>query len=201
MSLQRNRPALGGAAALHQKLKTLERAYGARGVTRTAVRAAARVVRDEARALLPDSVSAAGRKGVLTQDKNHSDPNTATVLVGVAHTVGRKKKRGSFALLFFETGTKAHAIEAGKTRRGLADKLHLFGVLAHVKGGLGRRRRALRVRSNGEFMGPRVMHPGQRKHPFLAPALERKRTEARAAMERVFAEGLRKKTGGTPSAL
>jgi HK97 gp10 family phage protein len=162
---------LRGSTELKAKLNKMQRATGARGVTRDAVRAAARLVRDEARALLPSTVSSASRKGVITQDKNHSDPNTAMVVVGVAHKIGKKKQRPSFALLFFETGTKGHRIGA-------------------------RRRRVLRIRSTGQFVGRNVTHPGQRKQPFLAPALERKRGAAIDIMNKIFTAGLLKKGGG-----
>jgi hypothetical protein len=79
--------------------------------------------------------------------------------------VGPRKFTG----LFIELGTRAHRIRVSRKR----------GTRALVTG-------------EGEILGREVSHPGTQEHPFLRPAFDNKRVEARKIARRGILANIRR---------
>lgn len=136
---------------------------------RRAVRAGARVVRDEARRRAPRATGFSRTK-IVTRDRRSANREEAIVQVGF--------RRSAFYLRFVEAGAKAHRIVAGRTRRILDPKTRaITGKETRAK----RPRLVIRLGFLRVFRWS-VAHPGVRARPFLEPALESKREAARQAM-------------------
>ncbi|TKS58778.1 MAG: hypothetical protein EWM72_02778 [Nitrospira sp.] len=144
-----------------------------------AVRAAGRVVRDEARRRAP-RLTGFSRTKIVTRDRRGQSREEAIVQVGF--------RRVAFYLRFAETGAKAHRITAGSTRRVIDPKTR-----AIISKQTRTQRARLVIRTGGlRVFRWAVAHPGVRARPFLGPALESTRAAAQHAMEQVFREQLEK---------
>lgn len=147
---------------------------------RGGMNAAAKVIRDEARALVP-------RKSGLTRKSIGHSTRVQGLLV-----TAKVRTRGAHAFLapMLEYGTRSHWIRLAedllpKTRRrdGRVKTLSIRTANKMI------RRGSLVI--NGNFVGDSVFHPGARAHPFMRPALDIKGVEAINAMGAYIANRLK----------
>ncbi len=137
-----------------------------RAAVRGGVRAAAKVVQQEARA------NVRRRSGALARSLKLSTRTDGHIVSAKVTAKGRH----SFLAPFIEYGVRPHLITVSdedrptaKTRRG-DRKASIKLVNRMVRSG------SLVI--NGSFVGPYVHHPGHAAFPFLRPALDTKAAEA-----------------------
>lgn len=171
-----------------------------RNIATGALRAGAKVIKNEAVNLVPKDtgglkstirhgvsrdkktgnvygyIRAGGKKfGVKTSTKN---------TVNVAGQKGRVKvkekvvKADAFYAHFVEYGTQAHKIPHGRVRI-LSKKKDVYGNIVKTKGI--KNPRLVMKTPWGLRTGP-FLHGGSRARPYMRPALDRKRAEAQKAM-------------------
>jgi HK97 gp10 family phage protein len=152
-----------------------------KNIMRAALRAGAKVIAEEAKALVPVSPPNSenarlygGYTGAL-KDSIRVDTRARRGKVTASVKAGGKRKRGTdvFYAHFVEFGTAAHTIKGKNGRR-------LF--------------------FNGTFT-PAVNHPGARAKPFMRPALDTKADDAIRAVGNKIKERLTKQGINTPASL
>lgn len=136
-----------------------------KGAVRAGLTAAAKPIRDQARANIRKK-SGATAKSIKTSSSRVNQDGTVSVKVQL-------KGRNSFVGLFLEYGVAAHLITAGdsKTSAKVANKSakQLGSTFDEATG-------ALKIGEN--LIRGAVMHPGFAPMPFLRPALDTKASEA-----------------------
>jgi HK97 gp10 family phage protein len=145
-------------------------------VLRGAMRAAAKVVADEAK---ENCISEDVRKSIKISSRAHDDGR----VVAKVKTAGK----GAFMAPWLEFGTSEHYISVDDSQRqgmsiGRINRKAKEGVLV----------------INGEPVGKTVLHPGARPHPFLRPALDLKGDEAIRAAQAHIDKRLAKEGYNTP---
>lgn len=162
-----------GVEALRQDLRELKKLAGPNAM-RKAVRAGARVIRDEARRGLGKSRRSQSK--IMTRDTRTGDKGSAAAQVAIAAS--------GFYLRFVHSGAKAHVITAGKVGRVIDRKSRkIIGKFSRLTK---RPRLALHV-GNQLLYRYSVNHPGVRNtNPFLARAAEVGATAATQAMADAF---------------
>lgn len=172
-----------GLAELEKALNELPLKFE-KNIVRGALRAGAKVVRDEARALAPVAPPTkegrekyGGRAGLLRDSIRVSsskvvDGRVVVNVVAGGSVKGTKNFGGgaAFYARWVEFGTKPHMITVAQplgrmTRRGWKP----FSIRTHNRM---LHRGSLVIGQN--FVGPVVMHPGAVPNPFMRPALDNK---------------------------
>lgn len=149
---------------------------------RSAMIAGARVIRDEARATVPDE-SGKLRKAIKTSSPRAILGDRATVKVKL---LGEHSYIGTF----LEYGVAPHVIgqsSNGVSARALNRRARVTGVQPTAKEGV--------LKIGEDFVGGVILHPGFAPKPFMRPALDRMMTPAVAAIGARLAEYLKDKTG------
>lgn len=151
-------------------------------VMRGAMRAAAKVVAEEARALAP--VSPPNKKNA-TLYKAHAGSLRDSIrfdsLIDGSRVIGyvragpsknekNTKNEAAFTVFWVEYGTAAHWIKVKDEARG--------GVSVRK---LNEKAKAGSLKIGQNFIGQSVLHPGAKPRPFMTPALDHKREEATQA--------------------
>lgn len=151
-----------------------------KGAVRAALTAAARPVRDQARANVP-SESGKLRKSIKTGSPKIEQDGSVSV---------RVKLQGEHSFLghFMEYGVAPHFInagDAGLSPRKLTQKARREGMSEDAG--------VLKI--GGAFVSGTVLHPGFAAKPFLRPALDAKAQDAVKAFGDRLASYLQSKTG------
>lgn len=157
-----------------------------KGAVRSALTAAARPVRDQARANAPRE-SGKLAKSIKTGSPKVEQDGTVAIKV-------RLQGEHSFLGHFFEYGVAPHFIRAGDSglsSRKLTQKFNREGGTADGD--------ALKIGDN--FITGAVMHPGFAAKPFMRPALDVKAEEAINAFGGRVRSYLKDKTGFTAPAV
>lgn len=158
-----------------------------KGAVRASLTAAAKPIRDQARALAPRK-SGVLAKSIKTGSPRANEDGTVTISV----RTDPKSNNHAFLGLFFEYGTAPHLIspgDSGKSTRLLARQMNRDGASSDVGTG--------KMRVGNNWITGAVMHPGIAAKPFMRPALDMKATEAINAFGARMREYLKDKTGFT----
>ncbi|QNE04687.1 HK97 gp10 family phage protein [Croceicoccus marinus] len=151
-------------------------------VLRGAMRAAAKVVADEAK---ENCISEDVRKSIKISSRAHDDGR----VVAKVKTAGK----GAFMAPWLEYGTDPHFISAGDSGfspRKLTQKANREGAYSETA------TRSLKI--GNTYVSGTVTHPGARPHPFLRPALDLKGDEAIRAAQAHIDKRLAKEGYNTP---
>lgn len=136
-----------------------------KGAVRAGLTAAAKPIRDQARANIRKK-SGATAKAIKTSSSRVNQDGTVSVKVQL-------KGRNSFIGLFLEYGVSPHLITPGdsnKSAKVLNKSAKTLGSSFDAETG------ALKIGDN--FIRGAIMHPGFAPKPFLRPALDTKASEA-----------------------
>lgn len=161
------------------------------GAVRSALTAAAKPIRDQARALAPRQTGELARSIKTGSPKVNSD---GTVSIKVR--TDPKNNNHAFLGLFFEYGTAPHFIspgDSGKSVRLLNRAALRDGANSDVASG--------KMRVGNLWVTGAVMHPGMAARPFMRPALDMKANEAINAFGARVQSYLSGKTGFTAPTL
>lgn len=162
--------------------KTLQK-----GAVRSALTAAARPVRDQARGMAPRETGKLA-KSIKTGSPSVNPDGTISVKV-------RLRGQHSFLGIFHEYGVAPHFIRAGdggKSARLLTKAAKRGDVVGDAPSG------HLKIGDN--IISGEVFHPGHAAHPFMRPALDIKAKDAINAFGARIQEYLKTKTGFTAPA-
>lgn len=157
-----------------------------KGAVRSALTAAAKPVRDQARANAPRK-SGKMAKAIKTSRPRVEQDGTVTVKV-------RMRGEHSFLGTFHEYGVAPHFIsagDAGMSARLLTKKGRREGMAS--EGG------AMKI--GDKYVTGAVLHPGFAPRPFLRPALDTKAQEAVRAFSDQLGKYLKDRTGFTAPAV
>lgn len=157
-----------------------------KGAVRSALTAAAKPVRDEARLNAPKETGKLA-KSIKTSSPRVQDDGTVTVKV-------RLRGEHSFLGLFHEYGVAPHFISAGDAGMS-ARKLTQKGNREGINGDGG----ALKI--GDRYVSGAVLHPGFAPRPFMRPALDMKAQEAVQAFNDRLGTYLKDRTGFTAPAV
>lgn len=160
-----------------------------KGAVRAGLTAAARPIRDQARANAPRESGKLAR-AIRTGSPKVQPDGTVTIKV-------RMKGAHAYIGLFMEYGVAPHFITAGDSQlsaRKLTNKLK-----AQENHGLSSDGQVMKI--GGGFVSGAVLHPGFAAKPFLRPALDAKADEAIKAFGDRITSYLKSKTGFTAPAV
>jgi HK97 gp10 family phage protein len=154
-----------------------------RNVMRSALRAGAAVIRDEARNNVPVLLGAL-RKSIRVTTGSKNGRVWASVKAG---------NSVAYYWRWVEFGTKPHLIKVQNDEKPINYRLTAKrGVLTRVSMST-INRNSLMIGHN--FIGPTVDHPGAKPHPFMRPALDAKGNAAVEAVRDKIVERLMKEHG------
>lgn len=159
-----------------------------KGAVRSALTAAAKPIRDDARARAPRETGQLA-KSVKTGSPSINPDGTISVKI-------RLRGKHSFLGIFHEYGVAPHFIRAGdsgKSPRLLTKAAKRGDVLGDVETG------HLKIGDN--IITGEVLHPGHAARPFLRPALDNRADDAINAFGQRIASYLKDKTGFTAPAI
>lgn len=151
------------------------------GAYRSALTAAARPIRDEARLRAPKETGKMA-KGIRTGSPRKNADGTFSISISATGHWG-------FLARFAEYGTVAHYINAGGSgfSPNLLTRAALNGGTSDVAS------QALVI--NGNFVTGQILHPGQPARPFMRPALDIRADDALRAFAGRIRSYLEGKTG------
>lgn len=141
-----------------------------RNVLRGALRAGAKIIRDEVKSTIPV------RKGRLRRSITYGSQ------VRDGGPIGYVRLRGYVAYIghFIEFGVSPHLIKSRATKTGERSVVAPAGHTVRYIGKVRTNARSLKI--GRKFVGPVIHHPGFASKPFMRPALDHKAKEAIVAM-------------------
>lgn len=170
-----------GLAELDRYLSALPKNLQ-KGAYRAGLTAAAKPIRDEARALAPKQTGKMARS-IRTGSPRQNPDGSFSVFI-------RLEGEHAFLGLFHEYGVAPHFIragDAGMSPRLLTRAAGTGSAIGDVE------TRALKI--GDRFVSGEVMHPGHGAHPFMRPALDIKAAEAVQAFANRVRSYIEGKTG------
>lgn len=160
-----------------------------RNIMRSALRAGAKVVLDEAKRNINDRSGDLSRS-LRVSTRSRRGEVTATLKAG---------DREAYYAHMVEFGTAAHFISVSDEAK--PSRLTRRGIKNYGIGTINKMVNAGSLVIGGNFVGASVSHPGAKPNPFMRPAIDEKQGEAIVAVGEQIRKRLTKQGLNTPDAL